>query len=238
MINEYVMIVGLGEIGTILLKELFFNGNGIEVLAIDNSYSKVKDMNDYIKLNDSSSVDLCVLGDARDQNTLIKTGLQRCTRLILTLEDDANNLAVAQTAKRLMDNFDLEQSGDNFEIITIVRNNENKDLFELIGVNKIIGISDPIMNIVSEVYRPYLPVKILDVFGTDNGLFTIKISSESKAIAKKISEIRVPFNVIFLGKIDSHGNCELVNSDTVLNEDDLLILNTSKRHQNLLARYF
>ena len=238
MINEYVMIVGLGEIGAILLKEFFSNGNGIEILGIDNSYSRVRDLNDYIKSNDPSTVDLCVLGDARDQNTLIKNGLHRCTKLILTLDDDADNLAVAQTAKRLMDTFDLEQSSKNFEIVSIVKNDENKDLFELIGVNKIVGVSDSIMNVVSEVYRPYLPVKILDIYGTDNGLFTIKISSESRAIAKKISEIRVPFNVIFLGKIDFHGNCELVNSDTVLNEDDLLILNTSKRHQNLLARYF
>ncbi len=97
------MIVGLGEIGAILLKEFFSNGNGIEVLGIDNSYSRVRDLNDYIKSNDPSSVDLCVLDDARDQNTLIKNGLHRCTKLILTLDDDADNLAVAQTAKRLMD---------------------------------------------------------------------------------------------------------------------------------------
>ena len=49
MINEYVIIVGLGEIGTILVKEFFFNGNGIEVLGIDNSYSRVRDLNNYIK---------------------------------------------------------------------------------------------------------------------------------------------------------------------------------------------
>ena len=186
LINEYVMIVGLGEIGSILLKEFFFNGNGIEVLGIDNSYSRVNDLNNYIKLNDPSSVSLCVLDDVRDQNTLIKNGLHRCTRLILTLDDDAKNLAVAQTAKRLMDTFDFEQSSKNFEIVSIVRNNENKELFELIGVNKIVGVSDSIINIVSEIYRPHLPVKILDVHGTDNGLFTIKISSESRAIAKKI----------------------------------------------------
>ena len=126
----------------------------------------------------------------------------------------------------------------DIEITCIVSNNENKDLFSFLDVQKTLGISDNILNIVNQISRPSLPINILDIQGTDNAIFTIKISSDSKSLGKKVLEIRVPFKIIYLGIIDSYGNCQLVNSDTVLNDKDMLILSTSNRHQNLLNRYF
>ena len=137
-----------------------------------------------------------------------------------------------------MENLSEDEKKHNLEIISIVWNNENKDLFSLLDVQKILGVSDNILNIVNQISRPSFPINILDIEGTDNRIFTIKISSESKSIGKKVLEIRIPFKIIYLGIIDSFGNCELLNSDTVLNDGDLLIFSTSKRHQNLLNRYF
>ncbi|MBM31912.1 MAG: hypothetical protein CL764_03530 [Chloroflexi bacterium] len=238
MINDYVILVGLGEIGVSIFKKFVVLGNDVELTAIDNSYNRVMLMNDYVKSKNSQSVDLCILGDPRDQNTLINAGLKRCTRLILALDEDADNFAVAQTVKRVIENFSEDEKKIDIEITCIVSNNENKDLFSFLDVQKTLGISDNILNIVNQISRPSLPINILDIQGTDNAIFTIKISSDSKSLGKKVLEIRVPFKIIYLGIIDSYGNCQLVNSDTVLNDKDMLILSTSNRHQNLLNRYF
>ena len=105
MINDYVILVGLGEIGVNIFKEFVVFGNDVELTAIDNSYNRVMLMNDYVRSKNPQSVDLCILGDPRDQNTLINAGLKRCTRLILALDEDADNFAVAQTVKRVIENF-------------------------------------------------------------------------------------------------------------------------------------
>ena len=238
MNNKYVIIVGLSDLGVILLKELYFNNHDVEMIAIEKSYAKVKQMNDYIKSKDPESVDLCIIGDATEQNTLKRSGLKRCTTLILTAGEDATNLAICQTTKHLLDTSSGDKGENDLKIISVVRDNENKKLFKILGVDSCIGISDEILNIVSRITRPSIPIKILDVSGTDNGLYTIKIPSKARICGKKISEMRIPFKVLILGKIDFRGNCELVNSNTQVNEGDLLILNTSKRHQNLLPRYF
>ena len=236
--NDYVILVGLGEVGINIFREFFIVENDVELTAIDNSYNRVNEVNDYVKAKNPQSVDLCVYGDPLDHNALINVGLKRCNKLILALDQDADNLAVAQTVKRLMENLSEDEKKHNLEIISIVWNNENKDLFSLLDIQKTLGVSDNILNIVNQISRPSFPINILDIEGTDNRIFTIKISSESKSIGKKVLEIRIPFKIIYLGIIDSFGNCELLNSDTVLNDGDLLIFSTSKRHQNLLNRYF
>ena len=109
MINDYVILVGLGEIGVNIFKEFVVFGNDVELTAIDNSYNRVMLMNDYVRSKNPQSVDLCILGDPRDQNTLINAGLKRCTRLILALDEDADNFAVAQTVKRVIENFSEDE---------------------------------------------------------------------------------------------------------------------------------
>ena len=238
MNNEYVIIVGLSSIGRNLLKELYFNNHNVEVTVIEKSYKKVKLMNDYIKSKNSEDFDLCIVGDATEQNTLKKSGLKRCTRLILTAGEDAINLAIAQTAKHLVDTSSGDTEEDSLEIISVIWDSDNEKMFNQLGVDTCSCLSDEILNIVSRITKPSIAIKILDVPGTENGLYTIKISSKSRICGKKILEMHIPFKVLILGKIDFKGNCESVSSDTLMNEGDLLILNTSKRHQNLLPRYF
>ena len=83
--NDYVILVGLGEVGINIFREFFIVENDVELTAIDNSYNRVNEVNDYVKSKNPQSVDLCVYGDPLDHNVLINVGLKRCNKLILAL---------------------------------------------------------------------------------------------------------------------------------------------------------
>jgi len=91
-ISGHVIICGLGRVGRMACKALSEKGQGF--VAIENNDSH------YERILENDGI-TALLGDATQDDVLIKAGIRRAKALITALPDDADNLYVVLTAREL-----------------------------------------------------------------------------------------------------------------------------------------
>lgn len=101
-LSDHVIICGYGRVGRILSEE--FAAHGIPFVVIDLDAEAAAEAED--------AGYLVVVGDATEEDELIKAGIERAKTLIVALHADAENVFLTLTARNLNRNLQLIARGE------------------------------------------------------------------------------------------------------------------------------
>lgn len=164
----YLIIVGVGDIGTPLIDIATRSGNEVVVIEKDEQRADaVASEHDCLVLN----------ADATLKETLTDAGAERADGIISTTDQDATNVMVALLAQEL----------DIPAIVSVVHNPEHMNLFRQIGVNT---IENPQQLIAEYLYRAVARPAIVDYMriGEEAEVFEITVTENAPIAGKTLTE--------------------------------------------------
>ncbi|MGE0077337.1 MAG: TrkA family potassium uptake protein [Bacteroidales bacterium] len=208
-LHDHVIIVGYGRNGSQAAEELLLNG--IPVVVIENRPKVIQYMQDNPKI-------LYIEGDATDDNTLFKAGVDKAKALITALASDADNLFVVITAREI--NPDLK-------IISRASAIANDKKLKLAGASNVImpdkvGGQKMAKLVIQPDIHEFVENIMLQRVG-DVALYEISCSNINKTIGEL--QIREQTGVSILGIKDEHGQYILnPSSDTLLRKGIMLFV--------------
>lgn len=208
--NHYI-VCGYGRIGMVLCKSL--RTKPIDLVVIDS--------NPNLESTIIEDHYFYIMGDATDETTLLKAGIERAKGLIAVLGKDADNVFLVLTARQL--NPDLY-------IMARASYRESKTKLKAAGADKVESPYEMgAENMAQRIIRPTV-TSFLDLAFTYKSKdiqmeeIPISASSELTNVALKDSGIRQQFNLIIIAIKKSDGNMLFNPSfETVIQGGDTVI---------------
>ena len=201
-----IIIIGGGNIGFNLAKDLEDVDSDISVTIIENNDERAS----YIA--DSLKDTLVLKGDGLDQSILDEANVNNANMILALTNDDETNIIVAAVAKK-----------NNCESLILVNNSEYNNLKDVLGISRVI---DPRMITVSKILKHVHRGKIESVYSIgDNQAEIIHAQAlkSSKLINKSIKESDLP-DGIRIGLLKRNGTILVPDKDTVIKENDEVII--------------
>ena len=201
-----IIIIGGGNIGFNLAKDLEDVNSDISVTIIENN----DDRANYIA--DSLKDTLVLKGDGLDQSILDEANVYNTNMILALTNDDETNIIVAAIAKK-----------NNCESLILVNNSEYNNLKDVLGISRVI---DPRMITVSKILKHIHRGKIESVYSIGNNQAEIihaQALKSSKLINKSIKESDLP-DGIRIGLLKRNETILVPNKDTIIKENDEVII--------------
>jgi len=205
------VVCGFGRVGRQVARDL--ERRGCQVVIIES---------DEEKLSESEGVQLYVLGDASDDDTLVRAGIGRARALVIVTGDDAINLFVTISARAL---------NSAVEIIARANQPSSEPKMKRAGANHVVSpyvISGH--RIASQVLNPSVNAFLDDVLHSpelDLWLEEITIPASSELVNQNMSSLslreRTGANVVALRRDSQGGYLTAELSDITVEEGDVLI---------------
>ena len=177
ILKNHFIICGIGDIGSIVVKELIQTKRDFVVVdSAPERLEKLSEMENILYLND----------DATNDEVLVKAGIHKAHGLISILPDDKDNLFVTLTAKQLNPNLRIVSKGLNVHTIKKLK---------MAGADSVV-LPNAIggLRMVSELVRP-AAVSFLDkMLRTQNGK------------SYRIEEVTIPAGSRYIGQTLSKAN--------------------------------
>ena len=164
----YLIIIGVGDIGTPLVDLATEGGNEVVVIERDEERAERASRGyDCLVIND----------DATSKETLRDAGAERADALISTTDQDATNIMVCLLAQEL----------SVPEIVSVVHNPEHMNVFRQIGVNT---MQNPQSLIAEYLYRAVSRPSIVDFMhiGEEAEVFEIAVESDAPIAGMTLRE--------------------------------------------------
>jgi len=201
-----IIIIGGGNIGFNLAKDLEEANSGISVTIIENNEERAA----YIA--DSLKETLVLKGDGLDQSILDEANVSSANMILALTNDDETNIIVAAIAKK-----------NSCESLILVNNSEYNNLKDVLGITRVI---DPRMITVSKILKHIHRGKIESVYSIGNNQAEIihaQALKTSKLINKTIKESDLP-NGIKIGLLKRDTEILVPDKDTIIKENDEVII--------------
>ncbi len=202
-----IIIIGGGNIGFNLAKDLEKYQSDISVSVVENNEDRSK----YIA--DQLSDTLVLNGDGLDQDLLDEANIKDADLLLALTNDDETNIIISAVARK-----------NRCESIIIVNNSEYNKLKDVLGISKVV---DPRKITVSKILKHIHKGKIESVFAIDNNQAEIihaQVLKSSKLINKNIEDADFP-NGLRVGLIKKEGKIIIPEKDTKIEiHDEILFL--------------
>lgn len=213
----YTIILGGGKIGYSLSKWLISLKH--EITIIESSLQKCQKIENYLG-------NIVVHGDGTNPTILESSGISRATNFISATKNDSVNLVSCQIAK---EHFNLKN------VLTIVNQNENSQLFKNLGINNTFTIHEIITNKLKNIINQnkITPASIL-YSETGNSILSISISPENFIANKKVSEIDLPNGSFFSLIIPLSGEPFLPQSESIIEPGHKIIVVTKTSQEEAL----
>ncbi|KYC45519.1 MAG: Calcium-gated potassium channel MthK [Candidatus Methanofastidiosum methylothiophilum] len=120
-IEDHIIICGYGRIGKVIVSELKEMGSKFVIVEINEALTKI--------ISETTDYNV-ILGDAKKEDILKKAGIEKAKTIIISLNEDSDNVFTAITAKSM---------NDKIRIISTAANLENMDKLYKIGVNQVVS---------------------------------------------------------------------------------------------------
>ncbi len=194
----YVIITGGGAIGTRFAYSQMSAGH--EVLVVDSDEARISKV-------ESSLGNVALLGDATVADTLVNAGVRRADAFVATTGDDATNLASCQLAKFI---FEVDQ------VISIVNESLNSDLFSATGVDTVVSRTDIILANLAGTLLDHPMAELMLLNDRNEKLVTMKVPRNAHSVGKRIGDLPLPYGIIIPLVISRVGSPFVPSEDTVL----------------------
>ncbi len=201
----YVIIIGGGDLGYYLAKELLDNGH--EVLIIEKDARKCERME-----GELGSVSLC--GDGCEVAVLTKAGIARADMFIAVTDEDDSNLAACQIAKQ---KFNVPQ------VIAKINNPKDEHIFAKLGIERTVdGVALVLEHIKAQI-STFPLIHLLSLKDRGLEIVLIRIAEGSPAAGKSVKNLSLPLGSIVSTMIRRGQGCQVPASDTMLEAGDQLV---------------
>lgn len=212
MENHYI-ICGYGRIGHRIAEVL--HDSGIEIIVIENDPETLKQLKEermtYVE------------GNAQDEDSLLKAGIERAKGLVCTLSKDEDNVFVTLIAREL-----------NEHLFILVRTNQQKNVRKIVraGANKVISPyeigADRMANVILRPNVELFVDKIVRHSEEEHFFDEIMVFENSKLDGKSIAEagIRQNYNLVIIAIIPTQTQKIVFNpgSNDLLHSGDILVV--------------
>lgn len=172
----YIVIVGGGQTGSRLAKRLADRGNNIVVVEKDEKRAHEL----------AAELDVLVIaGNGADIDVLKDAGADKADVLVALTQADEVNLMACELAKKM----------GVSRVISRVNDEKHARMFEELGVDVAIGLmSAAVMLFEKAVSGPGVS-GLLGIGGGKGEVVEVTVKANSKAVGKKIKDIRIPKGV-------------------------------------------
>ena len=168
-LTEHIIICGYGSMGRRISNDLLDAGR--QVVVIENSAQQADECE-----RDGIYV---ILGDASEEDILLKAGIERAETLVATLNSDADNLFLTLTARSM--NPDLD-------IIARIEDERNSRKFKQAGASRVVA---PIMVGSSRIIRLITRPDVVDF---------VELISKNRDFQFEIIQVNIEDSSEFVGK--------------------------------------
>lgn len=209
-LKDHVILCGYGRLGKQAALELEKWKKPYVIVEVDENIN--------VHLQDSSK--LVVIGDATEDETLIRAGIKNAMGLIATLTGDVKNLFVTLTARKL---------NPVLTIVTKAEEDSSEAKLLSAGANKIISPAQIGGKRMASVLINPEVINFLDVVisekDIDLSMQEVKIHKNSIIEGLAIKDANIPREIKVIGlKKEDEGMIINPASNAVLNANDILIL--------------
>ncbi|MBT3942926.1 MAG: TrkA family potassium uptake protein [Chloroflexi bacterium] len=204
----YIVIIGAGRIGFGLAQSQLASGQ--EVFLLDNNHERVETLR-------STFGSIARLGDGTNVTNLREAGIARAGLFIAATGSDAVNLAACQLAKQV---FNVPST------VAVVVDPENASLFEMLGVDDVVSLTDLAMTRLAASVPAHPVVRLMPIAGRNREMVAIKIPAGAEVVNRMLSEIVLPYGSSVILVIGPTGQTEEPRLDTVLGAEDEVIVVT------------
>ena len=217
-----ILIVGGGNIGFNLAKNLENDSEGIRVKIIE----KNKDRAEYIanELNNT----IVINGDGLDEDVLKEANIEEVETILSLTNDDEDNIMVSVLA---------EKNNPNKRTIALV----NKQNYSLLQTSlKINDLVDPRLTTISTILKHVHKGTIETVYTLLDGEYEFieaEILETSELISKSIKDSNLP-KEIRIGAIVRKKEVIIPKSDFVFEKKDLVVFLTKREHLEKVESLF
>jgi trk system potassium uptake protein TrkA len=201
----YVIVIGGGEVGHYLCKQLL--GEGHEVVVIEKDAQKCE----YIE---EELGDICLHGDASEITILNKAGITRANMVIAVTGEDEDNLAVCQVAKR---KFKVPR------VIARINTPRNEKIFAKLGVERTVDAVELISEHIKAETMLFPLTRLFSIRDRGLEVVLVRVGKNSPAVGKPIRELSLPLGSVISLVIPQGEESEIPTADVVLKEGNQLI---------------
>ncbi|MCH7905910.1 MAG: TrkA family potassium uptake protein [Chloroflexi bacterium] len=204
----YIVIIGAGRIGMGLARSQLATGQ--EVFLLDNDPARVEMLRTIFG-------SIARLGDGTNVTNLREAGVARAGLFIAATGNDAVNLASCQLARQV---FNVPST------VAVVLDPENATLFESLGVDDVVSLTDLAMTRLASTVPAHPVVRLMPLAGRHREMVAIKIPAGAAVVNRMLSEIVLPYGSSVILIIGPTGQTEELRPETVLGAEDELIVVT------------
>ena len=211
--QDHFIVCGYGRVGKRIVEDLLQAGR--PVVVIERAEEELEELR--------AAHLVFVAGDAEEEETLRRAGIDRARALILALADDSANVFVTLLAREL-----------NPNVFILARTNDHKNLRKLLraGANKVIAPSEVGADRMAQVVlRPHVDAFMERVLGTGAlglQMEEIRIEPGAPLAGKTLAEsnFRQHYNAIVVAIVDGQTGAIRYNpgADARLQAGDILIV--------------
>ena len=212
----YIIVVGCGKIGYYLTRALLSSENEVVVIERDARRSEA--------LAEEFGA-IVISSDGTEPTVLRDAGARRCELLIATTASDAANLVACQVAKR---SFNVPRT------ISVVTDPEHVPLFKSLGVDVTISATELILSHMEEELSGGPLVHLLPLRGATNGIVCMRVPTDSPAVGKSLTALRMPAGTTLAAVIGKNGELRPVADELQLEADDEVVAITPPEKEALV----
>ena len=203
-----LLIIGGGNIGFNIAKELELNKSNISVTLIEKDIARAS------KIADNLQHSLVLQGDGLDQELLSEAGIAASDMILALTNDDETNIIISAIARK-----------NDCKSLILINNSDYNNIKDVLGIDRII---DPRMTTVSKILKHVHKGKIESVYSIGNGDAEIIHAEATKAstlINKPLSETDMP-DGIKIGIIIKNDQIIIPDKNSIIEVGDNVIFIT------------
>jgi trk system potassium uptake protein TrkA len=200
-----IIIIGGGNIGFNLAKDLENVNSDISVCIIENNNDRAN------VIADQLSSALVLNGDGLDQAILDEANIKDADMMLALTNDDETNIIISAVARK-----------NNCESLILVNNSEYNKLKDVLGISKVV---DPRKITVSKILKHVHKGRIESVYSIGNNqaeLIHAQVLKSSKLLNKKIKDSNLP-DGMRIGLIKKINQIIIPDKNTLIEENDEIL---------------
>ena len=201
----YVIVIGGGEVGHYLCKQLLEEGHEVSVIEKDAK------MCEHIE---EELGDICLHGDASEITILNKAGITRADMVIAVTGEDEDNLAACQVAKQ---KFKVPR------VIARINTPRNEKIFAKLGVECTVDTVELISEHIKAETMLFPVTRLFSIRDRGLEVVLVRVGRNSPAVGKPIGELSLPLGSVISLVIPQGKESEIPAADVVLEEGNQLI---------------
>ncbi len=215
-LKDHVIIVGAGRTTTFMVP--YLRGYGIPFVVIDIDEDKITELKEKTFMKRM----LYVVGDAKDEATLVRAGVRTAGAIVLTLPDDTQNLFIALTARTL---------NPDIKVISRAETADSMRKLRYAGADHVILPQEMAATRMASIVVGEKAIQVIDFLSGNMGQMfmfgEIEVPEKSWLVGKTLAEAKIPsyVNVVIVAVRKSDGTTHFnPGADYKIEAGDTLIV--------------